>query len=162
MPRKPLVIENAHLFSKNFSGKEGQYNPAGRRNFCVFIDDPDLARDMEEDGWNIKWLNPKDEGAEPRAFIQVAVSYKNIPPKVVIISSRGQTVLNEDEINMLDWAEVENFDVSINPSSWEVNGNRGIKGYLKSIYATIVEDELDAKYYDIPDSALSSIVDDAV
>lgn len=162
MPRKPLVIENAHLFSKNFSGKEGQYNPAGRRNFCVFIDDVALARDMEEDGWNVKWLDPKDDSVEPRAFIQVAVSYKNIPPKVVIISSRGQTTLNEDQINMLDWAEVENFDVSINPSNWEVNGNRGIKGYLKSIYATIVEDELDAKYYDVPDSALSSIMDDAI
>ena len=90
------------------------------------------------------------------------VSFKNYPPKIIIISRRGQTPLSEDEINMLDWAEIETVDVSINPSSWEVNGAHGIKAYLKSIYVTIVEDELDEKYYDVPDSALSSITDDAI
>lgn len=160
--RKPLMIENAHIFSKNFSGKEGKYNPAGRRNFCVFIDDPEVAHNLEEDGWNVRYLQPRDEGEEPRAFLQVTVAFNNFPPKCILISSRGQTVLKEDEVNMLDWAEIENIDLSINGSNWEVNGNTGIKAYLRSIYVTIVEDELDAKYYDVPDSALSSISEDAV
>lgn len=160
--RKALVIENAHIFSRNFSGKEGKYNPEGRRNFCVFIDNLSLAEDMKEDGWNVRYLDPREEGDEPKAFIQVAVSFKNIPPKVILVTRRGQTTLGEDEVNMLDWAEIENVDLSINPSPWEVNGNRGIKGYLKSIYVTIVEDELDAKYYDVPDSALSSVTEDAI
>ena len=48
-----LTIKNAKLFSRNFSGKEGKYNPEGRRNFCVFIDDIKAAEDMERDGWNM-------------------------------------------------------------------------------------------------------------
>ena len=94
--------------------------------------------------------------------MQVAVSYKNRPPKVVLISSKGQTLLDEDKINMLDWAEIENVDLTINPSRWDVNGRKGIKAYLRSIYVTIVEDELDQKYSNVPDSAIGSVTDDAI
>ena len=157
-----LTIKNAKLFSRNFSGKEGKYNPAGRRNFCVFIDDIRAAEDMQNDGWNIRWLEPRDESEARRAFLQVAVSYKNRPPKIVLVSSRGQTQLSEDEINMLDWAEIENVDITINPSHWDVNGKTGIKAYLRSIYVTIYEDELDELYSNVPDSAQSSVIDDAI
>jgi len=157
-----LTIKNAKIFSRNFSGKEGKYNPAGRRNFCVFIDDLKVAEDMEADGWNVRWLEPRDKDEDRRAFIQIAVSFSNIPPKVILISRRGQTHIDEEEINMLDWAEIENVDLTINPSHWEVNGKRGIKGYLRSIYVTIYEDELDEIYSNVPDSAQSSLTDDAI
>lgn len=157
-----LTIKNAKLFSKNFSGKEGKYNPEGRRNFCVFIDDLKAAEQMQKDGWNIRWLEPRDPDEERRAFMQVAVSFKNRPPKVILVSRRGQTHLDEEDINMLDWAEIENVDLTINPSPWDVNGRKGIKGYLRSIYVTIYEDELDELYSNVPDSAISSVTDDAL
>ena len=160
--REHLTIKNAKIFCRNFSGKGGQYNPEGRRNFCVFIDDLDVAERMKEDGWNVRYLEPREEGAERKAFVQIAVSYKNIPPKVVLVSKRGQTPLTEDEINMLDWAEIENVDLTINPSPWDINGKSGIKGYLRSIFVTIYEDELDEMYSNVPDSAISSITDDAI
>lgn len=160
--RNFLTIRNAKIFSRNFSGEEGKYNPAGRRNFCVFIDDLNTAEQMKADGWNIRFLEPRDESENRRAFMQVAVSFKNRPPKVVLISSRGQTFLEEDKINMLDWAEIENVDLTINPSRWDVNGNKGIKAYLRSIYVTIVEDELDQMYSNVPDSAIASVTDDAI
>ena len=55
-----IRIENAKIRFRNFSGKEGRFNPAGRRNFCVFLDD-DTANDLKDEGWNIKWLNPRAE-----------------------------------------------------------------------------------------------------
>lgn len=162
MEERYLRIENAKLFSRNFSGKEGKYNPPGRRNFCVFIDDLHMAEQMKEDGWNVRFLEPRDENEERRAFVQVAVSYRNRPPKIVLVSSRGQTLLNEEDLNMLDWAEIENVDLSINPSHWDNNGRKGIKAYLRSAYITIYEDELDQKYSNVPDSAMSSVTEDAI
>ena len=158
-----LTIENARIFARNFSGKEGKFNPPGRRNFCVYIDDLKAADDMKKDGWNVRWLEPRDENEERKAFIQVAVSYKNIPPKVILVSSKGQTRLEEEDINMLDWAEIQRVDMTINPSHWSMpNGESGIKAYLRSIYVTIYEDELDELYSNVPDSAQSSVMDDAI
>ena len=161
MVRNNLVIEDAKIGFRNFSGKEGKYNPPGRRNFCVFLE-ADLAAKMQEDGWNVKYLNPRDEGEAPQAYLQVAVNFDNIPPKVVLVTSRGKTTIGEDEIGALDWADITNVDLIIRPYNWEVNGKTGVKAYVKSLYVTIEEDEFEAKYYDTPDSAMNTIEDDDV
>ena len=49
------------------------------------------------------------------------------------------------------------MDLTLNPYAWEVNGKTGVKAYLKSIFVTIVEDDLDRKYADVPDSAKSAV-----
>jgi hypothetical protein len=152
-----IVIENARIGFRNFSGKEGKYNPAGRRNFCVFIDS-ETGHRLEEDGWNVRWLEPKDKEEEKQAYLQVAVSYENIPPKIVIISSKGKTILDETTINILDWAEIKEIDLIIRPYNWTIqsgtkNEKSGVKAYVKSMYVTIFEDEFESKYNDVPDKA---------
>lgn len=157
MVNKNIVIENARIGFRNFSGKEGKFNPAGRRNFCVFLE-TDLARTLESDGWNIRWLQPRDEEEEEQAYLQVAVSYDNIPPKIILVSSNGKSKLDEDSVNILDWAEIENVDLIIRPYNWDVNGKSGVKAYVKSMYVTLVEDEFEGKYMDVPDSAANTLM----
>lgn len=89
--------------------------------------------------------------------MKVTVKFGNRPPKVVLVSSRGKTMLDEDSINSLDWADLETVDLIITPYNWSVRGNSGIAAYLKSLYAVIVEDELEKKYFDVPDSAENTI-----
>ena len=150
-----IRIENAKIRFRNFSGKEGRFNPAGRRNFCVFLDESSAA-ELADEGWNIKWLQPRTEEDEPQAYLQVAVSYANVPPKVWLVTSKQKTLLDEDSINALDWAELESVDLVIRPYNYEVNGKSGVKAYLKTMYAKIVEDEFADKYEDVPDSAVSA------
>ena len=58
-----IMIENARLIFKNFSGEESKFNRGGNKNFCVVLD-PEMAQDLADEGWNIKYLRPREEGED--------------------------------------------------------------------------------------------------
>lgn len=150
-----LIMEDARIVFRNFSGAEGMYNREGDRNFCVLLED-DLAADMLRDGWNVKRLKPRDGEEQGTAYIQVSVGFKGRPPRMVMITSKGRVELGEEECILLDWADIDKVDLIIRPYHWNVNGRTGVKAYLKSIFVVIHEDYLELKYADVPVAELES------
>lgn len=158
---KNITIEGARLIFRNFSGEASKYNRQGSRNFCVLLDE-ELANALSADGWNVKYLNPKEPEDSPQAYLQIAVSYGYTAPTIYLISSTGKTLVTEDNVNILDWCEIQSADLIARPYNWDVNGKTGVKAYLKTLYITIVEDEFAKKYSDVPDSSKNVEVDEEI
>lgn len=144
----PIQIDNAKLIWKNLSGAAKQYNAKGIRNFHVVLE-PDLAQVLEADGWNVRWHEAREEGDPAWPSIKVFVRFDNYPPRIVQITSKSKTVLDEETVGVLDWAEITKVDLILSPSQWENNGKKGIKAYLRKMFVTLDESDLEARYSDV-------------
>ncbi|HMR72456.1 MAG TPA: hypothetical protein PKD68_00405 [Candidatus Saccharibacteria bacterium] len=154
-----LSIEHADIPRgqwRNFAGLPGMFNAAGDRNFNIFLD-PEMAEDLLERGWNVKYTKPKTDEYDPQPYLKVVVKYVGAngplrnPPKVVLMTSYSKVVLDEETIGTLDHAPILNADIIIRPYSWEINGKTGVTAYLKAAYITLEEDDFEAKYRFEPD-----------
>lgn len=149
-----VTMKDVRLIFRNFEGRPDKFNKEGKRTFGVILPDPSVAEAMIDDDWNIKWLKPREEdeaeGEEPVPWLPVEAAYdKGRPPRVVMITSRGPTPLNEHTIETLDSVNMLKVDLIVNPYTWEVNGRGGVKGYLQTMYVTIEEDELEREYAEL-------------
>jgi hypothetical protein len=142
-----VLMEGVRIIFRNFAGKEDQYNREGDRNFAVLLDE-ETAKAMSEDGWNVKWLKPRedDEGEVEQPYLPVSLRYDVFPPNVTLVTSGNRTKLDEASIEMLDFADITNVDLIVRPYTWQVNAKTGIKAYVKTMFVTIEEDELVRKY----------------
>lgn len=148
-------IDNARIMFRNFAGAAGNYNPAGNRNFAVFLP-TDVAENMERDGWNIRWLNSRED-EPPQAMVSVKLNFGNYPPNIFLVSDGKISKLSEENVNLLDFAELAQADLILRGYTWEVQGKSGIKAYLKEGYFVLVVDELAKKYSKAIDSAQEAI-----
>lgn len=151
-----VVMEGVRIIFRNFEGKEGQYNKAGDRNFGVILP-VDIAEAMLADGWNVKYLKPReaDEEETETPWLSVAVSFdKGRPPNIFLVTQEGRkrTPLTVETVEQLDWVDIVNVDLIVRPYHWEVNGKGGVKAYLQSMYITIEEDPLQQKYAQIDEA----------
>lgn len=147
-----VMMEGVQIIFKNFEGRKSEFNQQGRRQFGVLLD-TSIAEMMLQDDWNVKTLKPREDADEgddtaPQQWLPVELRYDaGRPPRVVVIDSQGKRKnLNEETVGSLDWADIVNVDLIVNPSHWNVNGKSGVKAYLRSMYVIIEEDALERKY----------------
>lgn len=151
MARDGETLENVRLLGgqfRNFSGAPDKFNrKGGKRYFSIGLS-LEQAEHLNSLGWPVKVLPPRDEEDEPLNFIKVNFNFDGkVPPKIVMVTSRGSTLLDEDNVNVLDYALITNTDLIVRPYNWTgSDGEEGISVYLKSLYVTIEEDELETKY----------------
>lgn len=144
---RQISVSSAIIGFKNFSGEKTKYNKKGDKNFCLFLDNED-ADVLFERGFNVKFplLENGERDYDRRPYVKVNVKFDNIPPKVVTINGSVTTILSEEEVSILDHADIENIDLVLSTYNWEVDGDKGVSLYLKNMYVTLVYDEFVEKY----------------
>jgi len=145
MPEREIptfMVEDGHLRYLNFEGREGIYNAKGQRSFCVDLDE-DVAQQMLADGWNVRYTKAQEDGEEGIPYVNVAVGYKIRPPRIVLMTDRARTVLDEDAVEILDGVNIKTVDLIARGREYEPGK---LKAYLQSMYITIDEDYLEKKY----------------
>lgn len=145
-----LRFDNAKVLFRNFSGREVQkngrtINSAGSRNFCVVIEDPNVAQAMINDGWNVK-VNASEDYELPLYYLPVAVRFDKIPPTVFRVTEHNKLQLTDETIGNLDYETIKNADMLVSGSTWDDNGTARIKAYLKLAYFVVEENPWEQKY----------------
>lgn len=147
-----VTLQNVRINFRNFAGREAKFNAKGDRNFVIFLDQ-EVADELSSLGWTVKQLDARNEDEAPQAFIKVKVKYSEFakPPRIVMITSRGRTNLDESMLDILDWVDIDNVDVIFRAHEGNMNGRDFVTAYAQAVYITIHEDELERKYADVPE-----------
>ena len=138
-----ITIEGTRLIFRNFAGNPDNYNKTGGLRTTGVLIPNEEAEALKAEGWNIKYLKPRDDQDEPQAFLTVKCKFGKIQPNIFICTERGTTRLDEETVQSIDYAEIRDVDIIIRPYEYEP-GN--ISAYIKTLYVNIIEDEFAAKY----------------
>ena len=146
-----IYFENAEITFKNFSGRPTKYQrQEGFRTFSVIVDDPDMVQHLNEDGWNVRILRPRNEDDSPRHVLDVSINFNFWKkPEIYMICDGHKTRLDEEDLDILDGADIITSDIVVRPRLWDDNGTTRIKAYLQELYVTIRQSRFAAKYADM-------------
>ena len=134
---KVINIENTRfIFETNFSGDPSRDRfRSTQRRANVIINDPDLAQELIDEGFNVRETRPREgeeEGFIPTYFIAIKANYDSKwPPKIYLVSGDSDPVLLDvDTVGQKDQISVDNVNVQLNTRYTE-NGN---SLYVRTMY----------------------------
>lgn len=136
MAEENVIIKDVMLGRgsyRNFSGVKTEYNRAGNRVFSIFLPE-ETASILRDEGWNVKFKPAKRDDQDDRWQLDISVGFDRYPPTIKVISADGTvSYLSEENVGILDSADIEGADLEIRPYNWEVNGKTGTKAYLREL-----------------------------
>lgn len=142
-----LLIEDGKILYRNFSGAASDFNHEGDRNFNIVIDDPVVAQQMTEDGWNVKFKVPSASYPDGAHHIKVNVNFRSARgPRIFVHDNGLMKELTAETVSELDQADILSCDALISPFHWERNGSSGVSAYLDTLHVVIKGDPFMHKY----------------
>ena len=139
-----LVFENVGIIYPNFRGEKSQFNEEGKRNFNICFEDPDLAQDLLNKGVHVRELSQGDE--EILYLVKIRVNFNSkFPPRIYTVHGEQEEIrfVSEEIVDMLDFRRIEFADLTVNLYEYKPEH---YSLYLKTLYLTLEESPLDAKY----------------
>ena len=147
-----FTIVNAKLLRKpfrNFEGRPTKIHPnGGIREFCVVIDDPEVAQELAAFGFNVKTLTNRDGAYDDDLhYLSIKVSYYDrygepvrYPPRFKIFTANNECYYEEQNIKELDGAELSDVKIKFTAHYNKVGDKEYQTPYLNLFQATMVDD----------------------
>lgn len=157
---RTAVLEDVVILTdswRNFSGERRRFNNEGSRNFNIKLNREQYEM-MLADEWPVRERPASDEFSEPLYYMQCKLYFHRDPdtgletsrgPKVVVITSRGQTVFDNKMVKELDNANIKTADLMVRQSPWTDDRDGGktkYSAYCNELWVTIEESFLERKY----------------
>lgn len=151
--RDRYMIEDSNfIFKTNLAGeyrKEDRY-PSNARTCNIIINDPSLAAEMLDDGFNVRKTRPNEgyeEDFEPEFFVKATLKYKSEGgarnPVVCVVDGNGEsTPLNEETVGQIDHMRIERDSVCATLSPYTKGEHPTL--YIQALY---VKQDLDDDYW---------------
>ena len=150
-----FIEDTRFIFSTNFSGdpERDKYGSAERKANLV-IPDINIARQLIDEGFNVKMTKPKEGEEEefiPTYYVVIKLAYrdrngepKQWPPKVLLIVEDNMTELDEESVKCIDYIWIDKVNVVLN----KYESDRGKSLYVKTleVFQRTEDDPILAKY----------------
>lgn len=99
-------LKDCKILFANFKGRATRYNPEGNRNFNVRIDDPAIAQELANDGFNVKLLNKLEPDAPDSWCLKITIRYNRehpeYNPQIKEVFDDRSADLDEGNVHCLD------------------------------------------------------------
>lgn len=155
MTREQFTVANAKIIPsfRNFSGVEKRnkntnkiVNGAGKRNFCIEIDD-DFANELADKFPPLYIGNFNNEERNPYIQLEVTLDNPKYKSKIFVGNSPDKMYIADEEIiDQLDWADIAKAQVVFNASPYVYDGEERVKLYVKNLYILYEQDEFASQY----------------
>lgn len=150
-----VIFNNAQIpygAWRNFAGGPTRFDPRNtKRFFEIFLTDEE-ANILTPLGWNVKWLEPRNDSEPKQAHLKVFINYevpRRFQPRLWAVRPGYSPVLLEaEDVGQLDTDVIVRAKLMLRPYDWELStGVKGRKAMLKQMYVTIEQDDFGAEFY---------------
>lgn len=137
--------------SRNFAGREiikngRTVNSEGRRNFLVKLNEEQFE-ELEQRGWDVVRFGASNPDRDPEYYLRVNISYFKAAPTIHYIVGNNDTLLPENELDILDRVNLERLDIRCDEvNKQKANGNWVKKPFVRELFATVTADRFRTRY----------------
>ena len=152
-----LEVKNAVIIWKNFSGRPTKYVPAGGKRTFTLVLTQEMADVLRDRGWNVRVRPAKEEGDADLYYTEISVRYNTDKPQynpsVYFLSEvngeKYKQLIPEEAIGQADDERFAKVDLLIHAYAHGVETAKSkVKGYLRSMFATVEVDSFELEYSD--------------
>lgn len=137
-------IDGRSIRFPNFSGRAiPPFNPEGKRTFCIDILDPEFAKELADEGWNVRYdTKEREDGMKYPPNLKIVIKYGNSQPRIMMEQAGNKVWLDEETIGDLDNMEIIRIvEMEVRPYNWQQpSGASGVTAYLNKMRIEVARD----------------------